>query len=91
VLLSFRSDGLVANTTFGEVFGGDFSGFGQKKIVCGGVAFLLAFLPFLMCFVVVNRGEFVVECVAKRGLLTVTFLRSKNRTAFSSLFFWILR
>jgi hypothetical protein len=27
----------------------------------------------------------------KRGLLTVTFLRSKNRTAFSSLFFWILR
>jgi hypothetical protein len=64
VLLSFRSDGLVANTTFGEVFGGDFQDLVRKKIVCGGVAFLLVFLPFLVCFVVVNRGEFVVECVA---------------------------
>jgi hypothetical protein len=56
-------------------------------MVCGGTAFLLGFFGFLVCFMVVNRGEFVVECVAKRGLLTVTFLRSKNGTAFELYFF----
>jgi hypothetical protein len=44
-------------------FWGRFFRIWSKKIVCGGVAFLLGFLPFLVCFVTVNRGEFVVECV----------------------------
>jgi hypothetical protein len=34
------------------------------KIVCGGMAFLLGISEFLVCFVVVNRGEVVVGCVA---------------------------
>jgi hypothetical protein len=33
-------------------------------MVRGGVTFLLGFFQFLVCFMVVNRGEFVVECVA---------------------------
>jgi len=33
-------------------------------MVSGETAFLLGFFGFLVCFVVVNRGEFVVECVA---------------------------
>jgi len=33
-------------------------------MVCGGRAFLLEFLGFWVCFVMVNRGEFVVERVA---------------------------
>jgi hypothetical protein len=35
-----------------------------KKICRGGMAFLLGIFEFLVCFVVVNRGEVVVECVA---------------------------
>jgi hypothetical protein len=30
---------------------------------CGRVAFLLGVSSFLMCFVVVNRGDVVVDCV----------------------------
>jgi len=36
---------------------------------------LLGYLRFLACFVVVNRGEFVVGCVAKVALCQ-TLLRS---------------
>jgi hypothetical protein len=32
-------------------------------MACGGMAFLLGIFEFLVCFVMVNRGEFVVECV----------------------------
>jgi hypothetical protein len=34
------------------------------KMFCGGAAFLLGVFEFLVCFVVVNRGEVVVDCVA---------------------------
>jgi hypothetical protein len=45
-------------------FWGRFFRIWSEKMVRGGVAFLLGFFGFLMCFMVVNRGEFVVECVA---------------------------
>jgi hypothetical protein len=32
-------------------------------MACGGMAFLLGIFEFLVCFVMVNRGEFVVDCV----------------------------
>jgi hypothetical protein len=35
----------------------------RRKMGCGGVAFLLGIFEFLVCFVMVNRGEFVVDCV----------------------------
>jgi hypothetical protein len=35
-----------------------------EKIRCGGEAFLLGVLGILVCFVVVKRGEFVVDCGA---------------------------
>jgi hypothetical protein len=35
----------------------DFYGVAQKKMVRGGLSFLLGILEFLTCFVVVNRGE----------------------------------
>jgi hypothetical protein len=41
-----------------------FSRFWLEKMVCGEVAFLLVFLGFWVCFVMVNCGEFVVGCVA---------------------------
>jgi hypothetical protein len=34
------------------------------KMFCGEVAFLLGVFEFLVCFVVVNRGDVVVDCVA---------------------------
>jgi hypothetical protein len=54
--------------------------------VRGGVRFLLGILEFLWCFVMVNRGEFVVDCVVNVVLLTVTFRGAENRTPFSTLF-----
>ena len=36
-----------------------------RKMVCGGMVFLLEIFEFLVCFVVVNRGEVMVGCVAK--------------------------
>jgi hypothetical protein len=41
-----------------------FLDFVRRKMSCGGVAFLLVIFAFLVCFVMVNCGEFVVECVA---------------------------
>jgi hypothetical protein len=41
-----------------------FLGICSGKISCGGMVFLLGIFEFLACFVVVNRGEVVVECVA---------------------------
>jgi hypothetical protein len=41
-----------------------FWGICSEKISCGGMAVLLGIFEFLACFVVVNRGEVVVECVA---------------------------
>jgi hypothetical protein len=35
-----------------------------EKICCGGEGFLLGVLGILVCFVVVKRGEFVVDCGA---------------------------
>lgn len=66
VFLSVRPVTAVANTTFGEArrFWGVFSEFAREKMVCGGTALLLGFLRFWVRFVTVNRGEFVVECVA---------------------------
>ena len=48
VFLSVRSDGVVANTTFGEapIWGGDFSGFGQKKWFVVERRFCWGFLGF---------------------------------------------
>ena len=40
-----------------------FLDFVRRKIFCGGVAFLLRVFAFLVCLVMVNRGEFVVDCV----------------------------
>src|ERR1700722_1133423 len=37
--------------------------FARRKMFCGGVAFLLVIFQFLVCFVMVNRGAFVVDCV----------------------------
>jgi hypothetical protein len=44
------------------IFGWVFFVICAGKIVCGGMAFLLGIFEFLVCFVVVNRGEVVVEC-----------------------------
>jgi hypothetical protein len=37
-------------------------------------------LLILVCFVVVIRGEVVVDCVVNRGALMVDFWRLKNAT-----------
>jgi hypothetical protein len=42
---------------------GFFFGICSGKMVRGGMAFLLGIFEFLVNFVMVNRGEFVVECV----------------------------
>jgi hypothetical protein len=46
-----------------EARAGTFSGFCAKKMLCGGVTVLLGIFEFFVCFVMVNRGEFVVDCV----------------------------
>jgi hypothetical protein len=46
-----------------EVAAEIFGDFARRKMGCGGVAFLLGIFEFLVCFVMVNRGEHVVECV----------------------------
>jgi hypothetical protein len=56
-----------ANTTFGETMlplGEIFWSICAGKIACGGWAVLLGICVFLVCFVLVIRDEFVVECVA---------------------------
>jgi hypothetical protein len=42
----------------------DFRVSAQGKFPCGGMAFLLGVFEFWVRFVVVNRGEVVVDCVA---------------------------
>jgi hypothetical protein len=54
--------------------------FGRGKKL-GGVSrwFLQGVLRILGCFVVVNRGEFVVNCVVDRGVLRDVFRGRKTR------------
>src|SRR3981189_1426451 len=60
-------------------------GYSSEALTAGNVIFLFAWwrvilqgvLQILWCNVVVNRGEFVVGCVVKRGELTTTFPESK--------------
>jgi hypothetical protein len=40
-----------------------FGEFCVQKNGCGGMAFLLGIFEFFVCFVMVNRGEHVVDCV----------------------------
>jgi hypothetical protein len=39
----------------------------EKKMFCGGESFLQGVLRFYGVFVMVNRGEVVVNCVVDRG------------------------
>src|SRR5260370_32656067 len=59
--------------------------FGRGKKL-GGVSrwFLQGVLRILVCFVVVNRGEVVVDCVVNRGVLCGVFRGRKTPH-----FFWI--
>jgi hypothetical protein len=42
---------------------GFFFGICSGKMVRGGMALLLGIFEFLVCFVMVNRGEHVAKCV----------------------------
>jgi hypothetical protein len=44
---------------------------------CGGGWFLQGGFAFLWCFVMVNRGEVVVNCVVNRGVWRTLFCRLK--------------
>src|ERR1700733_268037 len=59
-----------------------------KKMFCGGSAFLLGVLSFLACFVVVNRGEVVVDCVANVVCWLSLFRRLRVGQLFQ-LYFWV--
>jgi hypothetical protein len=61
--------------------------FGRGKKL-GGVSrwFLQGVLRILMCFLVVNRGEAVVDCVVDRGELCGVFRGRKNVPLFQILF-----
>src|ERR1700716_392939 len=69
-------------------------GYSSEALTAGNVIFLFAWwgailqgvLQILWCNVVVNRGEFVVGCVVKRGELTTTFPESKTRHFFEFIF-----
>jgi hypothetical protein len=65
-----------------------FQGFARRKMGCGGVAFLLGIFEFLVCFVMVNRGEFVVDCVVNVVSLLSLFRGLKMGQLFE-LYFWI--
>ena len=51
---------------------------------------MLGVLGILVRFVVVNRGEFVVDCVANVDQLTDAFWGSKSGTLFLCLFFAVV-
>jgi hypothetical protein len=57
-----------------------------EKIPYGGAAFLLGIFEFLVCFVMVNRGEFVVDCVANVVFLLSLFHGLKMRQLFQLYF-----
>jgi hypothetical protein len=62
-------------------------GFFLKRILKGKRWFLLGVLRFWGCFVVVNRGEVVVNCVVICGELHHNFQRLKTRQLFE-IYFW---
>jgi hypothetical protein len=55
---------------------------------CGGSAFLLGIFEILACFVVVNRGEVVVDCVVNVVCWLSLFGRLKVGQLFQ-LYFWV--
>jgi hypothetical protein len=59
-----------------------------EKMFCGGSAFLLGILSFFACFVVVNRGEVVVDCVVNVVCRLPLFRRLKVGQLFQ-LYFWV--
>ena len=61
--------------------------FGRGKKL-GGVSrwFLQGVLRILVCFVVVNRGEVVVDCVVNRGVLHGVF-RGRKTCHFFRIYF----
>jgi hypothetical protein len=59
------SSGRVSGVPLSLTFLGTFFWNLLRKMVCGGMVFLLEIFEFLVCFVVVNRGEVMVGCVAK--------------------------
>jgi hypothetical protein len=59
-----------------------------EKMFCGGSAFLLGILSFLVCFVVVNCGEVVVDCVVNVVGRLPLFCRLKVGQLFQ-LYFWV--
>jgi hypothetical protein len=61
-----------------------------EKMFCGGSAFLLGVLRFLVCFVVVNRGEVVVDCVVNVVCWLPLFRRLKVGQLFQLYFGWVL-
>jgi hypothetical protein len=58
------------------------------KIACGGVADLLGIFQFLVCFVVVICGEFVVECVVNVVFYRTLFRGLKMGQVFEVYFWW---
>jgi hypothetical protein len=57
-----------------------------EKMFCGGEAFLLGFFEFLVCFVMVNRGEVVVDCVVNVVCWLSLFRRRKIGQVFQLYF-----
>jgi hypothetical protein len=54
-------------------------GWARKKVGRGIEVVFTGVLGILVCFVVVNRGEFVVNCVVNRGIVHDVFRRQKTR------------
>jgi hypothetical protein len=59
-----------------------------EKMFCGGSAFLLGFFEILVCFVVVNRGDVVVDCVVNVVCWLILFRRLNVGQLFQ-LYFWV--
>jgi hypothetical protein len=57
---------------------------------CVGSAFLLGIFEILVCFVVVNRGEVVVDCVVNVVCWLSLFRRLKVGQVFNFIFVWVL-
>jgi hypothetical protein len=60
----------------------------QKKMLCGGAAVLLGIFEFLVCFVMVNRGEFVVDCVVN-VVCWMSLFRGVKIGQVVELYFWM--
>jgi hypothetical protein len=79
----------VANTTFGEAMLPLWDIFWRicaGKIACGGVTDLLGIFQFLVCFVMVICGEFVVECVVNMVFYRTLFRGLKMGQVFEVYF-----